>query len=350
MSNKLDIKVFEPPINRRYWVVKADAGKHYETFISNSLIAIGHFNHFAIGIDNSNPFVATSNEIKKRMTTRKEGENHVNPNNFGQVNSFVNEIKIGDWVITKTLKHIRVGQVTSAARVDNKVVKHTINKGQTYEREVKLDFILKRSVCWGPEIKMRHISAGMLNSLRSPMTLYNIDQHMGSICYTLYPFFKINNSLHLSIKINSEEEISNYYLTKVFSYLNELEFISQVDLGNEDLSEIYQSFIDEGIFNLTTQASFHSPGDIWVKILFPSGQPKTNMAKALLIYSMMFGNHQLGIDGVLDLQSRQKVWDTVIERVDMKVMKSTVEKLNLTMPKYETENIEVISDDDIHIV
>lgn len=349
MSKELDVEIFEPPSNRRYWVVKADAGKYYETFLDNSIIAIGHLNKFLINPSYSNPFISSSTELKRKMTIKRDKKSFYNSNNFGQVNSFVNEMKIGDWVITKTSNTICIGQITSDPRLDDEVIKHTINKETPYERTLIMDFLLRRDVCWGPKVKMNHLPTDIYISLRSPMTLYNIDRHMESICYTLYPFFKIDDSLYFSIRINQDDDIPNYYLTKVLEYLNELDFLSHIDLENEDLTEIYQSYIDEGLFSLSTQASFHSPGDIWAKVLFPKGEPKTNMAKAIIIYSMLFGNSHLGIDGILDLESRQKLWGVLVERIDMDAMKNTVEQLDLTMPKYNTEKIEKIEKANIQV-
>lgn len=348
MTTEMDIKIFEPPSNRRYWVVKADAGKYYKLFLENSLIAIGHFNDFSIGRANSNPFVATSDEIKKSMTIKRDNKDIINTNNFGQVNSFVNEMKIGDWVITKSSNYVRIGMITSEAMLDDTKVIHTIHKGQPQERNISLDFKLKRDVTWGPEVLIEHLPTDIFISLRSPMTLYNIDQHMESICFTLYPFFKINDTLHFSIQIAQVNDISNFYLTKVFEYLNELEFLSQTDIDSTNIDELYKAYIDAGIFNLSTQASFHSPGDIWAKVVIAGS--KSKMINAILIYSMLFGNTHLGIDGIMDIESRQKIWDVLVKRIDMNAINETVKNLDLKMPEYDTKEIESLPNKDEYIV
>jgi len=343
MEEDFNFKIYEPPSDRRYWVVKADAGKFYEIFTDNSLIAIGHLNEFVSERHYSSPFVFSSDNIRRAMTRLRGNKEYYNSNNYGQVNSFVNEMKRGDWVLTKGNGVIRVGRIESDAMLDNDVSTAIVNEGTRYEKIVEMDFMLKRDVCWGPIVNIDHLPIDIFLSLKSPMTLYNIDRYMESICYCIYPYFKINNSLHFSIRINQKDELRNFYITKIFEYLNELEFLSKIDqdsMSDCDLADLYHELaISEG-FNLSTQASFHSPGDIWAKLGFSGTSVTSKMMYAVLVYAMLFGNTHLGVDGVLDLESRKKMWEVLIKRIDMDVTKEAVAKLELGMPNYDTKEIE----------
>lgn len=339
----MKLKIFEPPAERRYWVVKADAGRYYDIFTSNSLIAIGHLNEFLSEHSCANPYVANSDQIRSAMTTMRGNKEYYNSNNYGQVNSFVNEMNIGDWVLTKGDGTVRVGRIDSAPRLDTESKQLLINQGTRHEKTLVMDFMLKRIVTWGPVINMDHLPIDIFLSLKSPMTLYNADRYKESICYCLYPFFKIENSLYLSIRISQKDELRNFYITKVFEYLNELEFLSKLDdinVNKDALAQLYRELaVDEG-FNLSTQASFHSPGDIWAKLKFGEFNVTSKMLHAVLIYSMLFGNSHLGVDGVLDIESRKKLWEVLVKRLDMKVTHEAANKLELSMPSYETANIE----------
>ena len=168
---------------------------------------------------------------------------------------------------------------------------------------------------------------------------------MESICYTLYPFFKIGNDLHFTIRINQQKGISNFYITKIFDYLNELEFLSKTELNlndNNELETLYREFALSGCFNLSTQASFHSPGDIWARLGFDKTQVTSQMMKAIIIYAMLFGNSHLGMDGIIDVKSRQLIWEAIVKRVDMSVTEEASKKLELSMPKYNTKEIETV--------
>lgn len=341
MNFNTSFEIFEPPKKRKYWVVKADAGKYYEAFIGNSLIAIGHLDEFVGESFAANPFAKSSSLLRIMMTkTSINGRDYFNSNNYGQVNLFVNEMAVGDWVLTKNHKFVRIGVITSSPRIDNQIVRHKIDEGTPYERDVELEFKLRRDVSWGPEVLLKNLPADIYYSLRAPMTVYNADQYLESICFTLYPCFKIDETLHLSIKIDKKEEISNYYLSKVFEYLNELDFLSQVDIDEEDLEAAHQWFIEQSRFALSTQASFHSPGEIWVKLVLAG--KKSKMLQAVAIYSMLFGNAHLGVDGILDLESRQKLWDVLIERINMNHVEKAANELQLKMPEYDTKNIESV--------
>ncbi|SDF71699.1 hypothetical protein SAMN05216571_101357 [Onishia taeanensis] len=335
-------EIYEPPAKRRYWVVKADSGKYYEAFVSNSLIAIGHLDEFFGGSSFSSPFVRSPSLLRMLMTkSLADGRSYFNSNNYGQVNSFVNEMAVGDWVLTKGQRHVRVGVITSPSRIDDQIVRYKADKEDLFEREAGLSFKLRRDVLWGPEILLSNLPADIYYSLRAPMTVYTVDQYVESICFTLYPCFKVGETLHLSININKKEEISNYYLSKVFEYLNELDFLSQVDIHGDDLESAHHSFVEKGLFALSTQASFHSPGEIWVKLVLAG--KKSKMLQAVTIYSMLFGNAHMGVDGILDLESRQELWSVLIERINMNHVEKASNELQLKMPEYDTKGIESVS-------
>ena len=315
MQKTNKVEIFEPPSDRRYWVVKADAGRLYEIFIENSLISIGHLNQFLDITTEVFPYVIATHDIKKLMTEVKNDKFYCNSNNFGQVNSFINDMKVGDWVITKGEGVVSIGRVESEPRIDNKSESIVINKNSIYEKIVEMDYKLKRDICWGAEIKIEYLPTDIFLSLKTPMTLYNVDRYLESICHTLYPYFKIENNLHFTIRINQEKEISNFYIAKIFDYLNELEFLSKTDFTEDetDLESFYEAFAINGCFNLSTQASFHSPGDIWANLKFEKLKVSQQMMKAVLIYSMLFGHSYLGFDGILDLVSMANNFDPLAD-------------------------------------
>jgi len=343
MNEHVDFKIYEPPEERRYWVVKADAGKYFEIFTSHSLIAIGHLNEFVSDSSCANPFISNSKQIRRMMTIMQGDKEYYNSNNYGQVNSFVNEMKVGDWVLTKGDGVVRVGRIESKPRLDTESQQMLIKQGTRHEKTLVMDFMLKRTVRWGPTIKTAHLPLDIFISLKSPMTLYNSDRYMESICYCLYPFFKIDNFLYLSIRISQKDELRNFYITKIFEYLNELEFLSKLDgvvFNKDELGKMYHDFAIAENFSLSTQASFHSPGDIWAKLGFNGSSVTPKMIKAVCIYAMLFGNSHLGMDGIIDVESRQKLWDILAKRIDIEVTQGAAKKLKLEIPKYDTENIE----------
>ncbi len=60
---------------------------------------------------------------------------------------------------------------------------------------------------------------------------------------------------------------------------------------------------------------------------------------------MLFGNNELGFDGLIDLETRKKLWNIAIERIETHKAKAVVDSLQLEMPKFNTENLEDDSED-----
>ena len=272
------------------------------------------------------------------MSKIKDGREVYNKNNYGQVNAFVNELRIDDWIILKGSGFIRFGRVVSDAILE--------------VHSKRVDFSLVRDVVWGAEIKHEDLPIELILSLSSPMTFYNVDKHKELIHHTLYPFFKIGDYLYLSINIRQTGSLQNIYLSELFKYLNEIEFISKMDnLDSIDLSkldEYYYHYARDGILNLTTKASFNSPGEVFAKVFYGSKSIR-RMYILILLYSMLFGHDYLGFDGVIDLDSRQKIIEAIIQRVNQDAIKDALDKLKLKQPKYDNFLLEAKTEKNISI-
>ena len=64
------------------------------------------------------------------------------------------------------------------------------------------------------------------------------------------------------------------------------------------------------------------------------------MAYALIGYAMLFGNEHAGMDGIIDLETRQRLWSIVADRIEQKDMSHVVANLELNKPKYDTTILE----------
>lgn len=205
-----------------------------------------------------------------------------------------------------------------------------------------MDYILRRSVAWGPTISRGAMPYGLLASLKANQTVFSLDKHWQAIYHSLYPAFSWEEDLFLSLKIKAEQDIDNYSIVQVLSFLNEIELISKEldgQLNVENFDALFITYVRGGRFTLTTKAQFNSPGDIWNRINF-SGLSKSKMAYAVIAYSMLFGNEHAGMDGVIDLESRQKLWQIVVDRINEKEMGEAVSNLELSSPKYDTSVLE----------
>ncbi|WP_434339258.1 hypothetical protein [Motilimonas cestriensis] len=337
------MNIYEVPSERRYWVVRAEGGLYYDHFTRNGLMALGHLKSLGIELKDTEKFIPDGGWLKDAIAKKsqvKGSSRRQESVGFNQVKNFIYDIKDGDWVITVGYNSLRVGIVQGDAYIknDSVVVYYDIEK----DRKVEMDASLRRKVNWGPVISRSAMPFGLLSSLRANQTVFNMDKHWEAIYHSLYPAFSKDNDLYLSLKIRQENEISNYSVVQILSFLNEIEVIAkELDdcLSEKEFEEIFRQYVSDGLLTLTTKAQFNSPGDIWNKLDF-SGFKKSKMAYVLVAYSMLFGNEHAGMDGVIDLESRQKLWDIVAKRIDQKDMKHVVTNLELSKPKHDTSVLE----------
>lgn len=337
------MRIYEVPSERRYWVVRADGGLYYDHFTKNGLMALGHLNSLGITIEDREKFLPEEGWLKDIVAKKsqiKKSSKRQESVSFNQIKNFIYDIKNGDWVITVGYNSLRVGIVNGDAYIKNEKI--VVYYDPEKDRKVEMDSNLRRNVSWGPVISRSAIPFGLLSSLRANQTVFNVDKHWEAIYHSLYPAFSKEDDLYLSLKIRQEKEINNYSVVQILSFLNEIEVIAKELEGNlspDNFEELFAQYVVGNLLTLTTKAQFNSPGDIWSKIDF-SGLKKPKMAYVLIGYAMLFGNEHAGMDGVVDLETRQRLWSIVADRIEQRDMSHVVTNLELSKPKYDTTILE----------
>ncbi|QSV13416.1 hypothetical protein [Photobacterium ganghwense] len=261
-----------------------------------------------------------------------------------QAKSFIYEMEEGDWVLSVGRSAVRYGVITSKPYIEREII--SIVYDNETGRKVDMDKHLRRKVSWGPVIKRSELPYGLAQSLRARQTVTNLDKHWQALHHSIYPAFKANGNLYLSIKIATENDIESYAVMNLFKLLNEIEVIGKAIANGVEINnfeEVFSQYLDNGLLSVTTKAQFHSPGEIWSMIRGANGDKAKWLIPTVFAYSMLFGNSHLGFDGVIDLETRQKIWDVVISRLEENDTKKYVNKLELQMPKAKTEVLEVES-------
>lgn len=351
-QNGADMKIYNVPQERRYWVIRAESGIYYEHFLKYGIIALGHIDE--LGLPEEKPFFPEISYISSKLQRLHDAQELKRRRTFAHVNqvkTFLQEMNIGDWVITIGEHSLSFGRITGYPELNKKPL--PILHEKDAERRVDLHFNLRRAVAWGPLIQRGKLPFGLMQSLRANQALFNIDHHREAIYHTLYPAFTMDNKLYLSAKINTEDGISNYAITSLLSILNEIEVMAK-ELGNGisagNFDNFFEKYAHENIITIKTKAQFHSPGDIWNEILSIARNIDTWMFYAVAGYSMIFGNTKLGFDGLIDLATRQKIWDIVIDRMEKKNVSGVVGVLKLTIPELDTSKLEIATNDDNQLI
>jgi hypothetical protein len=346
------MKIYEVPNERRYWVVRAESGRYYDHFTKHGLIALGHVN----GLDlqetvEGDVFCPDEGELNNSFLSYHESKKNKKQrasSQLAQVKAFVYEMSVGDWVMTVGHNSVRFGRIISRSFVKKDVVSVIYDPETGFK--VDMNFNLRRQVQWGPTISRKLLPYGLIKSLKANQTVFCLDKNWVAVYHSLYPAFHKDNKLFLSAKINTEENIKNYSVTAIFNLLNEIEIIGkEFALGNSlnNFDDVYTRYIDEDRLSITTKAQFHSPGEIWNTIspLAENINLDTWTTYTVVAYSMLFGNQKLGFDGLIDLETRKKIWDVVIERIRVNKAEKVVESLKLEMPSENTNRLEDSSND-----
>ncbi|WP_457808915.1 hypothetical protein [Kushneria sp. EE4] len=335
------MKIYEVPDGRRYWVVRAEGGRYYDHFVKNDLMALGHLNDLGVAVEDCEIFAPEEGWLKDKVSKKckeKKSSKRTESASFNQIKNFIFAIKEDDWVITVGEGSLSVGIVIGEAYIENKglVVYYDVEK----DKKVEMGSSLRRRVKWGPRISRSMVPFGLSSSLRANQTVFNIDKHWEAIYHSLYPAFIKDDDLYLSLKIRQEKGIDNYSVVQILSFLNEIEVIAkEIDgkLVDHEFEAVFREYANNGLLTLTTKAQFYSPGDVWNK--FPSLR-RVKMRYLLVGYAMLFGNDQIGMDGVLDLETRHRLWDIFLERIEEKDIKQVVSNLELSKPVYDTSMLE----------
>ncbi|MFM1692227.1 hypothetical protein [Aeromonas salmonicida] len=342
------MQIYEVPENRRYWVVRADSGRFYDHFVNHGIIALAHLNQ--LGLDEQLNFHPDKQELSEhvvRVNTDKVKKRTIS-SHLAQIRSFIYEMKIGDWVLTVGERGIRYGRIISDSFI--KKEKLRVVHDQHTQRYTDMDMHLRRNIQWGPVIPRNSLPYGLVRALKANQTVFCLDKNWDAVYHSIYPAFSYQDKLYLSLKITTNEDIKNYGVTSLFNLLNDIEIIGKElskdnDLRQENFDEVLDEYIDNDELSITTKAQFHSPGDIWNIISGQLGNLDGWMTYTFAAYSLLFGNQKLGVDGIVDLQTRQKIWSLILDRITKNRAEKALDSLEIQLPNADTSKLEDSSND-----
>lgn len=343
------MNIYEVPEGRNYWVVRADGGRYFDHFVDHSVIALAHLDILELPDSEGKVFAPGLVELSSKLSKKHKSDGvklGTTTSHVHQIKAFINGVKIGDWVMAIGKDLVRFGRVVSKARLSRGPL--DVAYGQNKERVVSMSHNLRRRVVWGPSIKRDALPFGLLSSMRAYQAIFNINQHWEAVYHTLYPVFSKKDELFFSIKINSRQRINNYHVACLFNYLNEIEVISKYATDNITPGQFEDFFKDHALnygVSTTTKAAFNSPGEIWAAI--EAGLKKRPVITVLLGgYILLFGNTQLGFDGLIDVETRRQMWQLVLSRYEENHIKEVTRELQLAQPRMDTAVLESDSADE----
>ncbi|WP_336716906.1 hypothetical protein [Pantoea ananatis] len=265
------------PKNSKFWVVRSgDSGVFYDHFVHNSIVAIGHIDNMDYNdetLNNSDAVETLLLRYKKTLLEKKESLASAS-NKAGQVNRFINQMSIGDVVITLDGKRIIVGVIKSKPYkcADNVTLKNI--DGTT--SDLMLKFSLRREVDWGRSQMRNKLSLAINNSFRANQTVFSANEHWKELNHWLSVAFISEGEAYISSRIEQKNGINNLDIAQYSIIINKIEAIAETLAGinieetsSEKLIKIFEeNYIElrrNRAFTVTTQQVFLSPGDLWAK-------------------------------------------------------------------------------------
>lgn len=265
------------PKDSKFWVVRSgDGGVFYNHFVHNSIVAIGHIDNMDYNdeiLDNSDAVETLILKYKNALLEKKESLASAS-NKAGQVNRFINQMSIGDVVITLDGKRIIVGVIKSKPYkcTDNVTLKNI--DGTT--SELMLKFSLRRQVDWGKSQKRNTLSLAINNSFRANQTVFSANEHWKELNHWLSVAFISEGEAYISSRIEQKKGINNLDIAQYSIIINKIEAIAETlaenDIGKTSSEELIKIFEENYLelrrsrsFTVTTQQVFLSPGDLWAK-------------------------------------------------------------------------------------
>lgn len=328
------LKIPAIPLGRRYWVVRADGGYFYQHFLRGSCIAIGHLDPLGLPASDG-PFYPAISLVSRdlKLLYARQGRSSAQVTSFiKQVEKFIFEMQVGDWVVTPDLPagRLLIGRITGHPRTSSAPIRVRRASGAFTE----MPYGLRRAVQWASPIEREVFPVSVTRSLRANQTVFNVDEHWQALCHLVFPAFIRDRQFYLSFNIKQRRQIDSLSLSRFLAFLSEAELFSLLSKEDSWECEAFGKALFDaqrnGDLTASIQAQFMSPGDVNETVSFKDiGKVGVYM---LLVASILFGNEKLGLDGVIDQEMRHKILDFLLQRWEQQGGQEARERLQLTSP------------------
>ena len=230
-----------------YWFVRTSAGKHFEDFYFGQYIAIGW--------DKLNDLDALKTTTKDQLkdTVIKLYPDDSRPGNTAsQILRFINEIKIGDYILipNESCERISIGLVSSDVYLYQPTEQDKLD--ELFDG-IEIDFLKRRNVKWITESPLRRwqLDPMLIPIIYSYGTIVDANPYSQFINRSIYDIYYRNGKLHAIFNMTKPEDISAYHFNKFISSI----FASQNLLSSELNVECNPD-------DFIIKASFNSAGSV----------------------------------------------------------------------------------------
>lgn len=304
---------------RKYWVVRSGKDVNYlKHFIQNGIVAVGHMDKVSVkklGYVSPDDIDVIDGHLSAYQSTLTPAERETKTQStkrLSTIKAFINEIEVGDTILSPKEDLVLIGTVTSKPFIDREGLKSVNTDGQISSKN--LNYSLRRFVKWEGSHSKKSLPWNLRDSLRSPQAIFRLDQHKELLEHWLYSTFIDGENLHFSTKIEQSTDISQFHVTEFQRTIQKIELLADLiiqehldidsDSFEDDLEDLYLKYGFESKFTLTTKQSFTSPGNIWSTIT--STDPK-KLAVIAMLLQISYGNAAPPLEDGLQITAAQEL-------------------------------------------
>ncbi|MDG2662393.1 hypothetical protein P7M31_16105 [Vibrio parahaemolyticus] len=290
----------------KYWFVRAgnNGGKYFYHFKDNDVVALGHANIAELNFDeqhelNGDDKAAIIGSVRNALNHSGESPSQIS-NKTNQLNRFLNEMNIGDIVISINDTSMMAGIVTSDTYYSSVALAPSDSTSN-----VHCEFLLRCNVRWG-RVKPRGLMPTELEKafrFTGSVMQFSLEEQIKALNHWLYPVHMTEEEVCCTLRINSREDLSNHQLTRLSKFLDDLELVTayfetsfseSAELSLEELLQFIDMNRADFSYTLKAQHLFMSPGHQFIQL--PGSNNRKYLYAALL--NLLLSNETLAFENL----------------------------------------------------
>ncbi|MEZ8049276.1 MULTISPECIES: hypothetical protein [unclassified Vibrio] len=275
------VQFLEVPEGINYWFIRAgnNGGKYFYHFKDNNVVGLGHADEVGLTFEDSytlddEDIASVIGSTRNYLNNQSESASQIS-NKTNQISRFLTSMNIGDIVISVNDGYMMAGRVSSDAYYGS--VELALSTERDGPIPTYCGFELRRDITWGRPKPRGLMPIELEKAFRytgSIMQL-NSDEQVKAINHWLYPVHFQGDEVRCTLRISSPEALSNRQLTKLSSFLDEVELMTSyvensLSSGQEVDIQALRQFMDDNEesfdYALKAQHLFMSPGHQYIQL------------------------------------------------------------------------------------
>lgn len=269
IRNEFGIPVIEP--SQRIWVVRADNGKYLNNFLEHGVASIGHADILNFpevrGITaNKDDLAAALSEKYALYNSRNSERTDFKPvsrskitQDHRQISTFINEMKVGDLIVTPTQRTLSVGVIQSHAYTCKDCLSYQAT--EDVSEIIELKHHLRRDVKWMPTFSRNRAPKALFPFFTGHSTVFELTQNKDAFYHLFYPVYVCGENVHAAVSFYQNENLDGYSIASLGGFIARLEVLARnADTPIEDFEDFFQEFLRTNDIIFTDKAHYLSKG------------------------------------------------------------------------------------------